>query len=59
MTWPPRNTPDHAQIQKGAWGPDPPENHKTIGFLSSNGSDPLKNHKATKSATIDPLSDVI
>ena len=26
----------------------PLKNHKNIGFLSNTGSDPLKNHKATK-----------
>ena len=33
-------------------GPDSPflKNHKTIGFLSNTGPDPLKNHKATKPA---------
>ena len=31
-------------------GPDPPENHKNIGFLCNTGPDPLKNHKATKLA---------
>ena len=30
--------------------PDPPVNHKNIGFLSNTGLDPLKNHKATKAA---------
>ena len=34
----------------GAWGPDPPENHKNIGFLCNTGPDLLKNHKATKPA---------
>ena len=31
---------------RGGWGtggPDPPENHKNIGFLSNTGPDPLKN----------------
>ena len=28
--------------------PDPPKNHKNIGFLSNSGPDPLKNYKATK-----------
>ena len=28
----------------------PLKNHKNIGFLSSTGPDPLKNHKATKPA---------
>ena len=32
----------------GAGGPEPPENHKNIGFLCNTGPDPLKNHKATK-----------
>ena len=31
-------------------GPDPPENHQNIGFLSNTGPDPLKNHKAAKPA---------
>ena len=38
---------------EGTGGPHPPpplENFKNIGFLSSNGSDPLKNYKATKPA---------
>ena len=26
------------------------ENHKKLGFFSNTGPDPLKNHKATKSA---------
>ena len=34
----------------GAGGPDPPENHKNIAFLSNTGPDHLKNHKATKRA---------
>ena len=37
----------HVRIQGGgAGGPDPPENHKNIGFLSNTGPDPL----ATKPA---------
>ena len=31
-------------------GPDPPENHKSIVFLSHTGPDPLENHKAAKPA---------
>ena len=31
---------------QGVW--TPLKNHKNIGFLSNNGLDPLKNHKATK-----------
>ena len=41
----------HARIQRGGGGrgPDPPpENHKSIGFYSYAGPDPLENHKATK-----------
>ena len=30
--------------------PPPLKNHKNIGFLSNTGTDPLKNHKATKPA---------
>ena len=41
----------HAQIQRGAGGPDPPlENHKAIVFISNTGPNPLKYHKATKPA---------
>ena len=41
----------HARIQRGGGGSAPfPENHKTIGFLSKSGPDPLKNHKAIKPA---------
>ena len=39
-----------ADPEGGAGGPDPPENHKIIGFLSNTGPDPLKNHKTTKPA---------
>ena len=35
--------------RRGTWGPDPPENHKNIGFLSNAGPETLKNHKSTKS----------
>ena len=40
--------------RRGAGDPDPPPtvNHKTIGFLSNTGPDPLKNHKVTKAAFI-------
>ena len=34
----------------GTGSPGPPKNLKAIGFLSNTGSDPLKNHKATKAA---------
>ena len=39
----------------GAGSPDPPplKSHKDIGFLSSTGLDPLKNHRATKPAIND------
>ena len=30
--------------------PPPPEKHKTIGFLSNTGPDPLENHNASKPA---------
>ena len=41
----------HGQIQGGGGGIRTPlKNHKNIGFLSNTGSDPLKNHKATKPA---------
>ena len=39
----------HARIQMGP-DPPPPENHRNIWFPSNTGSDPLKNHKATKPA---------
>ena len=45
-------TVNHAQIQRGwqgVWTPSL-KNHKSIGFLSNTGPDPLKNHKATKLA---------
>ena len=34
----------------GTRGLDPPEKSQNIGFLNNTGPDPLKNHKATKSA---------
>ena len=34
----------------GTGDPDPPENHKNIGFLINTGPDPLKNYRATKPA---------
>ena len=37
----------HARIEETG-GSDPPENHKTIGFLSNTSPDSLHNHKATK-----------
>ena len=45
----------------GAGGSSPPppfhlESHKSIGFLSNTGLDPLKNHKATKPAFNDGQS---
>ena len=40
----------HGRIPRGDRGPEPPENHKHIGFLCNTGPDPLKNHKATKPA---------
>ena len=45
----------------GGGVPDPVENHKAKGFLTNTGSDPLKNHKATKPAFSDggPLLVVI
>ena len=46
----------HVQIQwgGGVGGPDPLlKNHKNVGSLSNTGLDPLKNHKATKSAFSD------
>ena len=39
--------------RRGTGGPDPPpppEKSQNIGFLSNTGPDPLKNHKATKTA---------
>ena len=40
-----------ADPEGGTGGPDPPlEYHKNIGFHSSTGLDPLKNHKASKLA---------
>ena len=45
--------PDHmGGFSGGTEGPDPPENHKNIGFLNNTGPDSLKNHKATKPAFI-------
>ena len=41
-----------ARARGGTGGPDPPENHKNVGFLSNTGPDPLKNHKALKSAFV-------
>ena len=43
-----------ADPERGTGVPDPPplRTHKNIGFLSNTGPDPLKNHKATKSACI-------
>ena len=50
----------HGRIQRGGGdrGSGPPlKNHKTLGFLSNTGPDPLKNHKATKPAfNVRPLS---
>ena len=49
---------NHARIERGAGGPDPPpplKNHTNIGFrgiLANTGPDPLKNHKAFKPAFI-------
>ena len=45
----------HGWIQSGGRGvePHPPEQLKTLGYLSNTGLDPLKNHKATK-----PVSNV-
>ena len=43
----------HVQIQRGGgeqWVRTPLKNHKNKGLLSNTGSDPLKNHKATKPA---------
>ena len=46
-----------ADPERGTGGPDPPENHNNLGFLSNTGPDLLKNHKATKSAfKVGPLS---
>ena len=41
----------------GGGGPTPPplKNHKYIGFLINTGTDPLTNHKATKSAFNDSM----
>ena len=49
------NKLDHACADpEGGQGVRTPlKNHKTIGFLSNTGLDPLKNHKATKCATIE------
>ena len=33
---------------RGSGPPPPPDNHKSIGFSSNAGLDPLENHKATK-----------
>ena len=40
----------HARIEVWAGGPDPLENHKTLGFLSNTGPNPLENPKATNLA---------
>ena len=41
----------HARIQRGEGNRGSLlENHKNIGFLSNTGTDPLKNHTATKPA---------
>ena len=40
----------HGQIQGGGGIRTPQKIHKNIGSLSNTGSDPLKNHKATKPA---------
>ena len=40
----------YADPEGGGGGIDLPENRKNIGFLSNSGSDPLKNHEATKAA---------
>ena len=43
----------HVRIQRGGGGQGvrtPRKIHKNTGFLSNTGSDPLKNHKATKPA---------
>ena len=40
----------YANPEGGAACPDPPENHKNIGFLRNTGPDRLKNHKTTKPA---------
>ena len=45
-----------ADPEGGAGGPDPPENHKAIGFLINTDLDPMENHKATKPAFIVGLS---
>ena len=37
-------------MRTGSGPPTHPENHKSIGFLSNTGPDPLTNHKATKPA---------
>ena len=67
--WLPTTSRHMAIAQVGRWvmrgsrsvdmgsGPLPPENHKTIGFLSNTGLDPLKNNKATKAAfNVEPSS---
>ena len=41
---------NHGRNQRGARGPDSPENYKKVKFLSNTCLDPLKNHKATKPA---------
>ena len=46
----------HARIQRGGqgrgFGPNLLKNQKNIGFLSTTGQDPLKNHKTAKPAFI-------
>ena len=42
---------NHMRGSRGGRGSGPTvKNHKTIGFLSNTGADPVKNHKATKPA---------
>ena len=42
---------------EGGRCPDPPEKSQNIEFLSNTGLDPLKNHKAAKSAfNVEPTS---
>ena len=43
----------HVRIQRGGGqGSGPPEKSQNIGFLSTTGPDPLKNHKASKPASM-------
>ena len=50
--WLPLLSAPHSRIQKGAGVRTPLKNHKSIGFLRVTGPYPLKNHKASKPASM-------